>query len=104
MSRLIFFFLVIIFFIIFLNIASAVPTTGEKLIPKNAVEVYQPQTMAKIEDDDEEYEDEELNDIIYDDPIDTKKPLVIMGKSHSIRTIPNNIIFIGFVFSVIRSI
>ncbi len=100
MSRLIFSFIVIIFFIIFLNITSAAPTPGEKLTPKNAVEVYQPKT----EDDDEEYEDEELNDIIYDNPIDTKKPLVIMGKSNSIRTIPNNIIFIGFIFYVIRSI
>jgi hypothetical protein len=85
-----------IFFIISFTLTSPVP--GQKINTENMVEVYQPKTST---------EDEELNDIIYHDPISTRKPLVFIRKSNGIRTISthmNNFFIIGLMFFVIRSV
>jgi hypothetical protein len=85
-----------IFFIIFFTSVSPVPR--QMINTENMVEVYQP----KISTD-----DEELNDLIYHDPINTKKNICFIRKSNAIRTVSthvNNCFVIGLMFIVIHSI
>jgi len=80
-------------------LASGAPE--REMITTNSVPVYQSKILAKAEDDEEEEEEE--NDILYDDPIDIKKPLVIMDTSNGIRTVSiyiNIFLLIGFIFSI----
>ncbi len=99
MSTLTFYFFTIICSIILFNLASGAPE--REMITTNSVPVYQSKILAKTEDDEEEEEEE--NDILYDDPIDIKKPLVIMDTSNGIRTVSiyiNIFLLIGFIFSI----
>jgi len=94
MSKLIFYFFTIISFIIIFNLVSTAPE--QKLNTQNPI---QSKTLAKTTGD----QDDELNDILYDDPIDIKKPLVIIRKSNGIRTISiqiNSFLLIGFIYSI----
>jgi len=96
MSKLIFYFFTIIFFTIIFNLVSTVPE--QKINTQNSVPIDQSKTLAKTDD-----EDDELNDIFYDDPIDIKKPVVIIRKSNGIRTISiqiNSFLLIGFIYSI----
>ncbi len=48
-------------------------------------------------------EEDELNDILYDDPIDIKNPVVIIRKSNGIRRVSiqiNSFLLIGFLYSI----
>ncbi len=96
MSKLIFYFFTIIFFTILFNLVSTVPE--QKINTQNSIPIDQSKTLAKTDD-----EDDELNDIFYDDPIDIKKPVVIIRKSNGIRTILiqiNSFLLIGFIYSI----
>jgi hypothetical protein len=99
MSKLTFYFFTIIFSIILFNLVSSAPE--QKINTKNSVPISQTKTLAETENDDEE--DDELNDLFYDDPIDIEKPLVIMPKSNGIRIISihiNIILLIGIIYSI----
>jgi hypothetical protein len=77
-------------------LVSTVPE--QKINTQNSIPIDQSKTLAKTDD-----EDDELNDIFYDDPIDIKKPVVIIRKSNGIRTISiqiNSFLLIGFIYSI----
>ncbi|CAF4422292.1 unnamed protein product [Rotaria sp. Silwood2] len=105
MSKLIFYSFAIIFFIgLFYLVSGAL---GQKLNTENAVQVNVPNTIAKVEDSKEsEAEEDELDDITQDDSTDETKPVVIIPKSNSIRTVSihiNSFLSIGFIFFIIHS-
>jgi hypothetical protein len=57
------------------------------------------------EEEEEEYDDEvdDANDILYDDPIDIKRPALPGLKSNGIRIASvhlDSVLFIGFLFSI----
>jgi len=90
MSKFIFYFFTIIFFIIIFNLVSTAPE--QKLNTQNPI---QSKTLDEEQD--------EVNDILYDDPIDIKNPLVIIRKSNGIRTVSiqiNSFLLIGFLYSI----
>jgi hypothetical protein len=98
MSKLIFYFFAIIFFVILFNLVSGRPT--QITSTKNPVVATE-----DISDDEEveEREEEEEDDILYDDPIDTKKLALPRFKSNGIRVVSmrmDSLLFIGFLFSI----
>ncbi len=104
MSKLIFYFFTIIFFVILFNLVSGAPkqtmNTKDSIQPKSVATTEDTDNDDQEEEEEEEEEVDEPSDILYDDPIEMKKLAITGRKSNGIRMHMDRVLFIGFIFSI----